>query len=158
MNRNEIISDLEQYFEKYELVDVLTYNKYGEKSWQFFDTNILYVLLLIRTGINRQITVNNWKWGGIYQERGLRTNLSKITRGKTKDNQLYLSAHIMAKAFDFKVKDMDSEDVRMWIVKNQSIFPCKIRLEHKKNGIPITWVHIDTKYLSSNPKVYLFDV
>ena len=153
MNRNEIISDLEQYFHKFELVDVPTFNKYGARSWQFFDTNILHVLLIIRQGIGKPIIVNDWKDGGIYEERGLRTNIGQICKNKTQLGKLYLSGHVLGKAFDFKVKGMDSSDVRKWIFDNKDLMPCKVRLENN-----VSWVHIDTKYLRGNPKIYIFDV
>ena len=114
----------------------------------------------MRIGIGKQFYINNWFWGGQYSERGLRTNLGAICKGKTMNNRLYLSGHVLGKAFDFKVKGMDSEDVRKWIQAHESKLPCKIRLEHIMNstGKPITWVHFDTKWETKNPQVYLFNV
>lgn len=153
MNRDQIIEKLQHYFKIYELVDSRTYDTYGDDAWQFFETNILHVMLIIREGINKPIIVNTWITGGIYDERGLRTNLCEIVVDKTNDNKLYLSGHVLGVAIDFKVKGISSDDVRQWIVDNQDLFPCKVRLENN-----VTWVHIDTKYLKRNPKIYLFDV
>lgn len=160
MTRKEIIEGLKKYFAAHELVDKQTHDRFGDESWQFFDTDTLHTLLVLREGINKPFDINNWFWGGQYSERGLRTNLGSICKGKTLSNRLYLSGHVLGKAFDFKVKGMDSEDVRNWIKANESILPCKIRLEHIMNstGKPITWVHFDTKYIESKPKVYFFNV
>jgi hypothetical protein len=160
MTRVEIINRVSKYFAIYELVDKQTYERFGERSWQFFDTDTLHCLLLIREGINKPIDVNNWFWDGLYDERGLRTNLCEIVKSKTNANKLYLSGHVMGKAIDFKISGMDSEDVRKWIIDNEDIFPCKLRLEHKKlsTGKPISWVHFDTYQLDSNAKIYLFNV
>ena len=160
MNRTEIINKLSEYFGIYELVDKITYEKFGNESWQFFDTDTLHVLLIIREGIGKPIEVNNWYWGGVYDERGLRTNICSIVSQKTKAGRLYLSGHVLGKAIDFKVKGMESEDVRMWIRANEDLFPCKIRLEHKKlsTGKPISWVHFDTKHVEKLPKIYFFNV
>ena len=160
MTRVEIIDGLVNYFGIYELVDEQTYNRFGEEAWQFFDTDTLHVLLIIREGIDKPIDINNWKWGGVYDERGLRTNVCDIVSRKTRANKLYLSGHVLGKAIDFKVKGMKSEDVRHWIQDNEDLFPCKIRLEHikTKTGNPISWVHYDTKHISDKPKIYWFNV
>lgn len=158
MNRFEIIKQLKKYFQVYELVGPKTYKKFGEDSWQFFDTDALHCLLIIRKGINDRCTINNWYWGGKIKQRGLRTNVQSIFRGFFLRLKLYLSGHVLGKAFDLVFENTSAEDVRKWIVDNQDLFPCKIRLEHKKNGVPITWTHMDTKQTEKNPKVYLFNV
>jgi len=160
MNRDQITEQLSQYFAVHELVDELTYNKYGNESWQFFDKDFLHVLLIIREGIGKPIEINDWKWGGYNSQRGLRTNLCGITQQKTRNDKLYLSGHMLGKAADLKIKGMNADDARQWIIDNQDLFPCKVRLEHKikSTGKTITWVHIDTKYLKRNHQVYLFEV
>jgi hypothetical protein len=163
VNRKEIIAELSNYFETYEWVDRTTWNVYGDEAWQFFDTDLLHSMLIIRKGIGKPITANDWKTSTadiVYDERGLRTNLCDIVEDKTELGKLYLSGHVLGKALDFKVKGMDSEDVRIWIKANGHLFPTKIRLEHIVNstGKVITWVHIDTKYLERNPQVYLFNI
>lgn len=163
MKREYVLNRIKKYFSAYELVDEATYRKFGESSWQFFETNTLHVLLLIREGIGKPMIVNNWKWqkgGTIFDERGLRTNISSIVKGKTDRGILYLSGHVLGNAIDFHINGMESEKVRDWIVENESIFPCKIRLEHinTRTGKPINWVHFDTKHEEDNPKIYLFNV
>jgi len=146
---------IKDYFCIEELVDKTVYDKYGERSWRFLDTTILESLLIVREGLGKSITVNNWKWGGKFSQRGLRHNMSSLVKNKTR---LYLSAHIFGKAFDFDVKGVSSVDVRKWIVENADLFPCKIRLERNMNGKPISWIHLDTIAEDKNPKVYQFDV
>lgn len=160
MERQTIISNLSKYFAIYELVDRQTYERHKEDAWMFFDTDLLHCLLIVREGINKPIDINNWFWNGQYDERGLRTNLCELVQAKTNKNQLYLSAHMLGKAVDFKVVGMTSEKVREWIILNEKKFPCKIRLEHvdSKTGKPITWVHVDVYSLPMNTKVQLFDV
>lgn len=160
MTRKQILRELSNYFRPFELVDELTYNKFGKSALQFFDTDTLHCLLILREGINKPFTVNTWYWGGRYDERGLRTNICDIVYKKTLKKKLYLSGHLLGKAFDFKVKGMTSDDVRQWAVDNSHLFPCKIRFENVNTltGKPITWVHFDTKWIERNPKVYLFDI
>ena len=158
MNRKEIIDNLSNYFDISELVGPAVYNKYGNESWFVFETDILNCLLLIRVGLDKPITINNWKRGGTRSESGYRDNTQSIMVDKTIEGKLYLSGHVLGCAFDFTVKDVNSTYVREWVVKHKNIFPCKVRLENNKDGKQISWVHIDTKYYERNPKVYLFDV
>jgi hypothetical protein len=62
----------------------------------------------------------------------------------------------MGKAVDFTVKGYTAEEVREKI--QEMTFPCKIRLEHHKDGKPISWVHLDIIDEPKNPEIYLFDV
>ena len=146
---------IKDYFCIEELVDKTVFDKYGEGAWKFLDETILETLLIIREGIGFPMTINNWKWGGNFSQRGLRHNMSSLVKNKVK---LYLSAHMFGKAVDFDVQGMSAVDVRKWIVENEDKFPCKIRLERNLNGKPISWVHIDTMSDSTKPKVYQFDV
>ncbi len=158
MTRNEIIKSLKKYFKIHELVGKELYAKHGDESWFVFETDALHCLLLIRVGLGRSMYLNNWFWGGNKDERGFRSNIQYICKKKTDNNVLYVSGHPLGNAFDFIVKGMIAEDVRDWIVEHADIFPCKIRLEWKKNGKPIKWTHIDTKWFSNNPKVYKFNI
>ncbi|PKH50868.1 hypothetical protein CXF68_09290 [Tenacibaculum sp. Bg11-29] len=158
MTRDKVIELLKQYFQVYELVGRKTYKKYGEDSWQFLQTEALHTLLVLRVLVGRKATINDWYWGGKYQQRGLRTNLQQLFRFYFLKRRLYLSGHVLGCAFDVIFEGISANEVRRLIIANQHKFPYKIRLERKKNGKFITWVHIDTKYLKRNPKVYLFNV
>ena len=160
MDRQQIIDELKQYFKTHELVGPNVYHKYNgdDRCFSVFRTDILHCLLIIRKELGKKITVNNWYWGGIFDERGFRDNLQPIAEERTLDRRLYLSGHVLGAAFDFHVEGMSSERVREWCKDNFRLFPCKIRLEHKLNGNIISWVHIDTKWFEDTPKVYLFSV
>lgn len=158
MNREEIIKQLKRYFEIHELVGISTYNKYGERAWMFLDTDALHALLIVRQGMGYPITVNNWFWGGKFSQRGLRTNLQQIFRKYFGKSILYLSGHVLGKAFDFDVEGFTAEEVRSWVIRNEDLFPFKIRLENTLNGKQINWVHLDTLYEIKNPKVYLLNI
>jgi len=160
MEKQVLIDKLKDYFNIYELVDKATYNKFKDKAWGFFDYDTLLCLLIIREGLGRSMTINNWYWNGQFSQRGLRTNICSIVKKKTNSNSLYLSGHVLGKGFDFDVKGMTAEEVRMWIVDNADLFPCKVRLEHKysKSGKTINWVHLDTVHHPNTPKIYLFNV
>lgn len=158
MTRNEIIFELKKYFIIQELVGKWTYRIHKERAWKFFSTEALHALLITRKNINKPMTINNWWWGGKFSQRGLRTNIQNIFRQLTLSLKLYLSGHVLGEAFDFDVKGMNPNRVREWIVKNQHLYPMKIRLERNKNGKRINWVHLDVIQEEHNPNVYLFDV
>jgi len=158
MERKQIIQKIKDYFSASEFVDSTVYKKYGENSFKFIDTDLLYCILIIREELGKPITINNWKSGGKFSQRGLRTNISSIVKKKSDSGRLYLSAHLFGRAIDFDVKGMSAEEVRMWIKDNSHLFPCKIRLEHHLKGNPINWVHLDTIDEDKNPDIYLFNV
>lgn len=146
---------IKNYFKIQELVDREVYSIHGDSAWKFIDEKLLKCLLIVRKGLDRSIKVNDWSFGGSMQQRGLRHNRSSMVIGK---KSIYLSAHMMGKAVDFNVSGMESTEVRKWIQDNAELFPCKIRLENKLNGKPISWVHLDVIQEEKNPKVYLFNV
>ena len=155
MDDRELLNEFKKYFCLEELVDEEVFNKYGDTAWQFLDIRLLKTLLFIRVSLGTTMTINNWKWGGRFSQRGLRHNRSAMVKNKT---NIYLSAHMLGKAADFDVKGMTSVEVRQWLVDNNEALPYKIRLERKLNGKQISWCHLDTNSNPSNPKVYEFDI
>ncbi len=156
--KKDIIEFTKTRFNIKELVSERVYRAYGNDAWALFSPDLLKCLMLIREGIGRPITVNNWHAGGNFDERGFRENLSDICVDKTSSGKLYTSGHVLGMAVDFDVKGMTANEVRCWITEMEEIFPCKIRLERKLNGKYISWVHLDVKYYDKNPKVYQFNV
>ena len=138
---------IKKYFGIHELVGKRTFNKYGERAWRFLDYRLLYALLVIREGLDKEITVNSGK----RQQRGLRTIVQQMIKKYFYKDKLYLSAHLLGKAVDFDVKGMSAQQVRMWILSHEDLFPFKIRLEDE-----VSWVHLDCIWEEKNNKVYLF--
>lgn len=133
MTRNEIITQLRAFFDVSELVCPHTFARFGEQSWQFFDTATLNTLLVLRTEILCvPMTIN----AGKSTQRGLRCNMCELVKGKKKQ---YLSAHIMGKGFDVVSDKMTAQEMRDAIVANADRLPVPIRIE---NGV--SWLHFDT--------------
>jgi len=152
MKDSEILNRIKRYFDIRELVGKETFLKHGQRSWKFFDFRLLQALLIIRENLGREIYVNNWDSGGTFDERGLRSNVQEILKGKTMKGLLYLSGHVLGKAVDFDVKGMTAEEVRTWIVENADLFPFKIRLEKD-----VSWIHLDVIYEEQNSHIYFFE-
>ena len=146
MTRQEILAAIKPYFDLDELVCPHVYSKWGEKAWQFLDTDYLHCLLIVRRDILQKPMYCNGKGK---TERGLRCNRCSIVRGKSGP---YLSAHVLGKAGDFTVVGMSAEDARKAIKENASKLPRNIRLEKGVN-----WVHMDVlPQYGITQKVYEF--
>lgn len=144
--RDEIIRELHRYFQVRELVCDHTFSKWGERSWQFLDTDWLHCLLIIRRDILQAPMVCNTDEA---RQRGLRCNRCELVRGK---DSVYLSSHILGKAGDFTVKGMTAQEVRTRIKNNAHLLPCPIRLEGGVN-----WLHFDVlPQYGLDVKVYEF--
>lgn len=144
--RDEIIRELHKYFQIRELVCEHTHSEWGERAWQFLDTNYLACLLVIRRDILQQpMTCNHDE----ATQRGLRCNLCQIVKDKDK---LYLSSHVLGKAGDFTVKGLTAQEARSRIRNNAHLLPCPIRME---SGV--SWLHFDVlPQFGITAKVYEF--
>ena len=130
--RDEIIRELHKYFQIRELVCEHTHSKWGERAWQFLDTNYLACLLVIRRDILQlPMTCNH---DGANQ-RGLRCNRCELVRDK---GSVYLSSHVLGKAGDFTVQGITAQEARSRIRNMAHLLPCPIRME---GGV--SWLHFD---------------
>ncbi len=130
-----------------ELVDLQSFTEWGEGCWNFFPQESLDMIHGIRTYFDRPITINNWLWGGPFQERGYRGPSSSIGALK--------SYHKRGMAFDFDVKDMTAEEVRREIIDNQENEHLRLiqRMERA-----VTWCHVDRGPVPNGyMRVYLFN-
>lgn len=146
MTRDDIIRELHKFFQVSELVCGHTFSKWGERSWQFLDTEYLHNLLVIRRDILQLPMVCNHDGA---EQRGLRCNRCEIVRGK---DSAYLSSHVLGKAGDFTVIGITAEEARLRIRRNERLLPHPLRME-----AGVTWLHIDTlPQFGINDKIYEF--
>lgn len=146
VDRNNIIRELHNYFQISELVCEHTHSKWGERAWQFLDTDYLHCLLIIRRDILQVPMTCNTKTS---TQRGLRCNMCDMVKEKKK---VYLSAHILGKAGDFTPKGMTAQEARSLIREKANLLPCNIRLEEG-----VTWLHFDVlPQYGVNQKIYGF--
>jgi hypothetical protein len=140
------------YFDLNELVCEDVFHTFGEQAWSFLDPRLLRTIDNIRQRIGKPIFINSWDSGGDQRESGLRCIKCLIVQQKITAGQLYMSAHMEGQAVDFSVQGLLAEEVRQWIVKNQTILPYPIRLE---NGV--NWVHLDVRDNSIGNKITFFN-
>lgn len=146
LDREQIIRELHRFFQIRELVCAHTHSKWGERAWQFLDTNYLACLLIIRRDILQLPMICNE--GGANQ-RGLRCNRCELVAEKS---SVYLSSHILGKAGDFTVQGITAQEARSRIRSMAHLLPCPIRLE---GGV--SWLHFDVlSQYGITAKVYEF--
>lgn len=146
MTREEILKAIKPYFEIEELVCDHVYAKWKEASWQFLDTDLLRVLLVLRRDILKVPLYCNSKTA---HQKGLRCNMCQLVKSKT---AVYLSSHILGKALDLTSPSMKAEKMRELIKANANKLPCDVRIE---GGV--SWLHIDVLPMYGiKEKVYEF--
>ena len=147
-SRDQIIRELHEYFQISELVCEHTHSKWGERAWQFLDTDFLECLLIIRRDILGRIMICNHSGA---DQRGLRCNRCELVKDK---KTIYLSSHVLGKAGDFTVQGITAEEARSLIKKHADLLPCPIRME---SGV--SWLHFDVlPQYGIDQKVYEFNV
>lgn len=146
MTREEILKAIKPYFDVSELVCDHTFAKWGERSWQFLDTDLLHVLLVLRRDILKVPLYCNSKSA---HQKGLRCNMCQLVKSKT---AVYLSSHCLGKALDLTSPSMKAEKMRELIKANADKLPCPIRIEKD-----VSWLHCDVLPMYGNTaKVYEF--
>ena len=115
-----------------EFVEPALYELIGDQAIKLIDNDILCFILNLRETLDKPITINNWKWGGKFSQRGLRTKNSK--------HYSPTSQHSTGKALDFNVASMSAEEVRQWIIKNRRLWWIQ-PVTFIEDGV--NWVHVD---------------
>jgi hypothetical protein len=158
MKRNEIITALRTYFKVSDLVCPHAYKAFGERAWQFLDTEYLHTLLVIRTQILKAgMTCNNYNdpnrsaTVAPFTQRGLRCNICQLVIDKSKANTAYLSAHVTGAGGDFDTKGMTAESARLRIQTYSHLLPYPIRMEAR-----VSWLHFDVYDSGTGEPVTMF--
>lgn len=149
-----------KHFAIHELVSKSTYNRLGEDSWRLFNYTVLQSIDKVREIFNKPITINNWKSGGPFSQRGLRCNVDELVKNKTLSNSIYLSSHCFGYGFDINVKGMSGQQVFQFIIDNQGKFPFITRMESKidaTTGKPRTWTHIEIGWRNPETSIVVFN-
>lgn len=141
-----------KWFKSYELVPESLHKLRGERSLQLIDKRLMEFLDKLREALGSPITVNTWKQGGQFSQRGLRT------REFYKSDKAYqesLSQHKFGRACDFDVKGMTASEVRQWIIGNRNLWWVK--------GIgfledDVNWVHVDFRFINDEDDLWVWSV
>ncbi len=146
-----------RHFSIKELVPKHVYDQWGNKSWWFLDFRAIKTLEWLRDELG-SCTVNNWAWGGSYDQSGLRTyqfyqqatnTPDYIAKEKLAES---FSQHKYGRAFDCKFTNYTAEEVREFVKKNWNIYGYEWPITLEED---VRWVHFDTRNRPDN-KVYTF--
>ena len=122
-----------KYFKAFELVPRKLYEARGERAIELLDKELLIALDYVRDNLGK-VTVNNWKSGGKFEYRGIRTSDSKDFSPT--------SQHAYGKAVDFDVEGMTAAEVNEWLIANRNAKELR-SISFIEMGV--TWVHMDTR-------------
>lgn len=122
-----------KHFSAAELVPKSLFDLRGEKAIELLDKELLIALDFVRECLGK-VTVNNWKSGGKFQFRGIRTADSKEYSAT--------SQHAYGKAVDFDVEGMTAEEVNQWLIDNREAKELRA-ISFIEMGM--SWVHMDTR-------------
>lgn len=125
-------------FYLHEFIPIHIYHQYGRKSTWFIRPEIIKLAQFYRDWFDSPMTINNWYWGGPYQERGYR---DPHTNTGSK-----LSQHKLGAAFDCTIRGISADEVRKEILRNKDEFMKAglTTLEHP--AYAPTWVHSDIRW------------
>lgn len=161
----ELYDHILEYFDIRELVSPGVYEKYiqrlGYSRYDILaraDKRLLETMLWIRINYGDSITINDWMWGGRFDERGLRDTSTPMTQKRAARNDAWLSSHPLFSAFDYITKGQTAAEHRDWLEAHSDELPHPIRLENEMNGKQISWVHLDVCEIPGLPRVYRFDI
>ena len=138
MTREEILKEIKKFFDIEELVCDHVFARFGEKAWDFLNTDLLWTLLVIRRDI---IKLPMWCNSKTAHQRGLRCNLCQLVKEK---RVAYVTPHIQGIAVDLTVTGMKAQAARQKIKENAHLLPVPIRLE-----ADVTWIHLDLRNYTS---------
>lgn len=132
-----------EHFKIEELVPPALYDLLHEDVlWGLFDENLLRGLDWMQEKFGT-CTINNWCWGGGYEQSGLRTRGS----GDYREG----SQHSVGKGADLKFKRFTAEQVRAILKDEPSPYIRRI-----ENGV--SWVHVDVRPKAGFEKeIYFFN-
>jgi hypothetical protein len=133
-------------FATFELVDRETYEAMRDSALILFNPDALIALDDLRDFFGKNITVNNWSWGGKFQWRGFRTKACKEYRLN--------SQHTRGNAFDCDIQGYTAEQARQEILANKD-HPLLKKITRMEAGVQ--WLHFDLgKVPPGQARIYLF--
>jgi hypothetical protein len=121
-----------QHFKAYELVPPDVYEKYGEMALEFLDDRILMVADAVRNYFNVPVTINTYKNGGLFTQRGLR-NIVQVGGDR-------YDPHFLGRAIDFDVQGKTADEVRSNILAAPTYDGFTLIRGIEMN---VAWIHLD---------------
>lgn len=133
-------------------------NNIFNSIWRLMDSKTLWTLDRLREQFGETI-VNDYKWDGIYQQRGYRDFLELLDityfqlTGKFRTTfSSFTSQHCFGRAIDSNFKNESVQDVRRYIIKNKKKDIFKYITAIEKD---VSWFHFDTRNFKKEENGFL---
>lgn len=126
---------LSNNFDLVEFVPKDLYDVGEDYAIRFVDMRCVALAQYLKDLYKTKVTINDWAWGGTYNDSGFRTQRSKYWTP--------LSPHSRGLSIDVKIEKYDAETIRKNIRNNYA--------DYKKLGLTIiekdtpTWVHLSVE-------------
>jgi hypothetical protein len=130
-----------KHFAAYELLPKDLYTLHGDNGLFLIDDRILWTLDKIREFFNKSITVNNWKSGGQFGQRGYRNDPGTGAP---------YSAHRFGRAVDFDIFGMTAEQFRSQVKDGSIKNDILVYITRIEDGV--NWIHMDCMGLPKTPE------
>ena len=147
-------------FKEYEFVGEESYELHGDKCIQEMDKELLVFIDALHPALSDHfgqkvsIIINDWKWGGQFSARGLRTPNTFPYAGSIEKFNKSRSQHKYGKALDFDVyvgkERIDPEIIIAWIIHHRDLVWVQ-PVSFIESGV--NWVHVDTRPIDNNALV-----
>lgn len=119
------------------------FNLYGVKSTWFINQGVVVSMIYLRKYFDAPITINNWHSGGNFQNRAYRVPNSPVGAK--------FSQHKLAKAIDFNVQGLTSDEVAKKIIDNWDEIRLNVAFTTLEDpAFTKGWTHLDTRYTFSD--------
>ena len=120
-----------KHFEPQELVPPAIFDARGDKSLELIDDRVLITLDKLRN-LFGPCTINNWPWGGLLTQSGLRTSDAK--------EYSPTSQHTFGRAMDCKFENTTAAQIRKYLISHLQARPYITFIEDDVN-----WFHFDVR-------------
>ena len=128
--------------------------------WRLMDSRVLWTAQELR-GLFGPMTINDYLWGGKFDDRGYRDPISLIDKDyfiKTGDIiaswSSLTSQHCYGRALDSSFKNLLAEEVRSYIIKNNWRNEFKYITAIEKG---VSWLHFDSRnFKNGNERFFIF--
>ena len=122
---------LPRHFQAYELVPPEIFASRKDKSFELIDERVLITLDTLRATFG-PCTINDWYWGGEFEQSGLRTADAPQFSPT--------SQHTFGRAMDCKFKEHPAAEIRDQVIQNRLLFPYITFMEDD-----VDWFHFDVR-------------
>ena len=120
-----------------EFVPKNIYDRFGDRSTLYINPLLPEIAQLLRDRYNKSITINNWLWGGDFNNSGFRSPIC--------NDGAPLSRHKLGLCIDVKVNGLLAKEVQEDVIKNYDFIFKEAGITAIEADTP-TWTHLSVEW------------